>query len=615
MKSIHRLIAAMFLLAPVVAGADEANIKAVVQEALLSNPEVLSRWRAYESSVNERDAAKGGYKPRGDLTLGAGIERRDDPILKKNYGRTSGSISLTQMLYDGFATRSEIGRLDHASMVRLFEVQDASEAVARDAALAYVDVLRYRKLVALSEDNYVQHRAIFKQIESKVKASAGRQVDLEQASGRLALAETNLLTDTANLHDVSARFQRLAGYAPPEVMSAELGLADGLPADSSEVVQQAEQRNPQIKAAIENIHAANFALVGRDAPFRPRVDFRLRDDFGENINGVIGGHNTAVGEFLLTYNFYNGGSDVARQKQFLSDRDQARELRDKACRDVRQTVVIAYNDTRKIREQLAFLDQHQTATEKARDAYRKQFDIGQRTLLDLLDTENELFDARRAFVAAQHDLNNAVIRTQAGMGSLLAALGVSRVGQEDAPLPDDWASAGEEVAKCPAEAPVLYVSNKEALDQRADALVLDGVAEQEAVYKAAVDAANKSVDAPAPVAADASVEESLQAWANAWRSLDHGAYVAKYSPDFVPAKGGTHAAWVSERARVMGRAKAVTLEVSDVKVKLKDESHASTTFRQAYSATGYKDVVQKTLEWQKVGGQWLIAREVAYRVQ
>ena len=120
---------------------------------------------------------------------------------------------------------------------------------------------------------------------------------------------------------------------------------------------------------------------------------------------------------------------MARARQYADQVNVAKDLRDKACRDVRQTVAIAYNDTRKLTEQLTYLDQHQLSTEKARDAYRKQFDIGQRTLLDLLDTENELFQAKRAYTNADYDLLIAQVRTQAGFGNLLATLDLSRVGQ------------------------------------------------------------------------------------------------------------------------------------------------------------------------------------------
>ena len=90
------------------------------------------------------------------------------------------------------------------------------------------------KLVALAEENYVQHRSVFEQIQRKVQAGAGRRVDFEQASGRLALAESNLLTETANLHDVSARYQRIVGETPPGTLPPA-GMFKDVPAQANEL--------------------------------------------------------------------------------------------------------------------------------------------------------------------------------------------------------------------------------------------------------------------------------------------------------------------------------------------------------------------------------------------
>ena len=102
------------------------------------------------------------------------------------------------------------------------------EAIALEVVRAYTDVIRFRKLVSLSEDNYVRHRAVFEQIQAKSKAGVSRRVDLEQISGRLALAEANLVTETSNLHDVSARFQRLVGNMPSKDLEALGNLSSGI---------------------------------------------------------------------------------------------------------------------------------------------------------------------------------------------------------------------------------------------------------------------------------------------------------------------------------------------------------------------------------------------------
>lgn len=183
---MHRKIIILCLaLSPLLAQAQATTLQSAAQKAVLSNPEVLQRWHAYKAAQGERDTAFGGYLPRLDLSVSKGRDHRDDPLLKRDYTRNATTLTLTQMLYDGFATRNEVKRFDHALLVRLYELQDASETAALEAARAYIDVQRYRTLVGLAEENYVRHRSVFEQIQKKVQAGVGRRVDLEQAAGRL----------------------------------------------------------------------------------------------------------------------------------------------------------------------------------------------------------------------------------------------------------------------------------------------------------------------------------------------------------------------------------------------------------------------------------------------
>ncbi len=163
---------------------------------------------------------------------------------------------------------------------------------------------------------------------------------------------------------------------------------------------------------------------------------------------------------MLNYNLFNGGSDSAKKRQVAERVNVAKDLRDKACRDIRQSVTIGFNDIKKLAENLEYLDQHQLATEKARDAYRKQFDIGQRTLLDLLDTENELFDARIAYVNALHDQSYAYARTQAGMGNLLQQMGLQNLEAEGLAKQEEVAEF-DPLALCPPDGDMVVTLDKD----------------------------------------------------------------------------------------------------------------------------------------------------------
>lgn len=612
--------------------AEEAKLgtlKDAAQRAVLTNPEVLSRWHAFKAADGEHDAAVGGFFPRLDFTTGKGKEHRDDPTLQRDYTRKSSTLTLTQMLYDGFATRNEVKRLDHARMTRLFELLDTSETAAMDAARAYFDVLRYRKLLSLAEENYVRHKSVFEQIQKKVQVGVGRRVDLEQAAGRLALAEANLLTETSNLHDVTARFQRIVGVSPARDLEEPGLLQAGLPRDPNSAQAAALQRNPALRAAVENLRAADSAHAGRMAPYQPRLDFRLRNDRGTTLNGIDGNTNNKTAEVVLTWNLFNSFSDVNRSRQYAEQLNVAKDLRDKTCRDVRQTLAIAYNDTRKLTEQLGYLDQHQLSIEKARDAYRKQFDIGQRTLLDLLDTENELFQAKRAYTNAEYDLSISYVRAHAGMGSLVEAMGLARVDSETKEALNAWAMEGDAADQCPPEAPTLYVVDKAALNARAQELLRESMpAAQTAAAPLAANGAKagaapmESLAAPAatspatvpsaemtPVQA---VGEAMKAWVMAWSSKNLGAYLDAYAEGFTAAEGLPKKEWATKRKNTIERAKDIRIDISEVKVAPKDERHVAATFRQSYKSANYQDVVLKTQDWEKgTDGKWRIVGETS----
>lgn len=435
-----------------------------VRAAVVNNPEVQARWHAFTAADAQKDVASAGWRPSVDLTYGVGREHRVDPpgTPEQRFNRSAASLTLTQTLFDGFFTPSEVQRLSYAKLTRYYELLEAAENIALEAVRAYADVARYSALVEEAKANYVEHKLTAQQIEERVKAGVSRRVDMDQATGRLALAESNLLTEISNLHDVSARYQRILGVKPPATLPAiREGLRfAGVPASMGEAMRAGLPASPTINAAYENVRALRQEIESRKAAYWPRVDFRIRQTWGRDIDNVNGRTRDLTAEILLNYNLYRGGADQAREKQAVELHKQARDLQEKACRDVRQTLAIAFNDVVRLREQLGYLDQHRLSTEVAREAYRQQFDIGQRTLLDLLDTQNEYFEASRAYLNAQYNEFVAQARTLAGMGKLTAALGVARPDQPSA------ADAGQDRGElppeelCPFETPALFEVDK-----------------------------------------------------------------------------------------------------------------------------------------------------------
>lgn len=576
------------------------GMAAAVQKAITNNPDVTTRLNALRAATNELDVGRGGYLPTLDLSANAGRDNNRNTGRKpEGLSQTRTGIALTanQVLWDGLATRKEVERLGHARVTRYFEFLSSTEDTALEAARAYLDVLRYRKLVELAEDNYVQHKYAFDQLQSKFKAGVGRGVDTEQANARLALADSNLTTEIANLHDVSARFLRVVGEAPAAQLAPVSGLEQGLMAANTETVNQALAKNPAISAAIENLRAAEAQAAGKESPYQPKVEARLRSGVGKNFDGVTDQKRDTTAELLLNWNLFNGGSDRARVRQFADLINQAADQRDKACRDVRQTAAVAHNDIQKLKDQLGALDRNVLAIEKARDAYRQQFDIGQRSLLDLLNSENELYTAKRSYANAQFDLQLAYARTQAARNTLTSTLGLSPADDNSQDLVKDWQAADDAAQRCPVTSVEPVVTPYADLDARAKKLAGPVVATPAAPVKLK----------PADAAAVKTVSERLNEWAAAWRAKDADLYFTFYGKDFAPARY-TSAKWVAERRRLLNKAGPINVQLDKIEATAEGDV-VVTSFDQTYTSNDFKDKTAKTLTWKLINGRWVIVKE------
>lgn len=463
-----------------VAQAAPFKLEDAASKALQTSPEVLNKWHQLGASIRERDISKGRYLPTLDVIFGVGREQSDALRVSVpgsgnlEYDIEQAKVLLRQNLFEGFATLNDTKRLEHAILVRFHEMQEQSEVVALEAARAYIDVARYRQLVEFAKENYATHRLLHDKISKRAQSGVGRQVDLETAAGRLALAESNLLTETANLHDVTARYQRIVGSLPPADLNpfaSAAPLTRDFPKDRNAGIAQSLNQSPALKAAFHNILSAQRNVEVQKAGYYPRIDAYAEHERNRN-GGYSSNTITASGPEAITsstigvtasWNLFRGFQDEARQMKSMEEKYSARDQREKVCRDIRQNASISFNDKLRLSEQMKYLEQHMQSTDKTREAFRQQFDRGidKRSLLDVLDTENEYFTARRNHTNGKHDLLIAYVKYHASAGNLLKSLQLKGL-DIDPPQPDT-APDEDMLATCPEEPVDALNVDKESL--------------------------------------------------------------------------------------------------------------------------------------------------------
>jgi adhesin transport system outer membrane protein len=410
-----------------IANAD--TLQEAVDATVKTNPDVLAATHERQAVSKEVDQAKAGYYPTLDLAVGTGWEMTDNPSTRASgrgevhLNRDEASLNLRQMLFDGFETPNEVDRQEARTNSRAFGVYSAAENTALDAVLAYHNVLRQQKLVELAQTNLEAHQRTHDQIMLRAERGVGRKADMEQSLGRLALAEANLKSEQANLRDAETAYIRVVGM-PPSSLSLPDSPISMLPASVDEAIATAIENHPTLRLANYDVESAQAQHATAKAPFYPDLHFELGTRADHDIDGQEGKDKDITAMLRLRYNLYNGGRDSARREETAFLINQAAEIRNNTHRQVEESVRLSWNAWQTLNAQMPAREQHVQSSEKARDAYQQQFSLGQRTLLDLLDSENEVFRARTALVNTKYDELYAMYRILNSMGMLLQGLNV-----------------------------------------------------------------------------------------------------------------------------------------------------------------------------------------------
>lgn len=404
------------------------SLTEAVQQTLQTNPDVLIDASKRLSTDEALKGARGGYFPKVDLLLGAGSERSNNSStggVDRTLARHEGSLTLTQMLFDGFGVSSEVNRNRARVTSAAHKLAGTSEQVALQAIEAYLEVLRQRELVELTRSNLDAHDRTQDQIKIRAESGVGRKADFEQIQARSGLARANFTAAEANLRDAETDFLRVVGATPADLSMPNPPESSALPASMEDAVQQAFDNNPTLKSAMADIEAAEAQNKAAQSFMYPRFDLELGAAQNEDIDGVLGGNDEQYAMVRMRYNLFKGGSDKARVNETAQLSNEAREIARRTRQQLEQSTRLSWNAMVSASERLPSLKQHADASLATRDAYTKQFSIGQRTLLDMLDSENEHFTASSNYVTGKYVETFARYRVLADMGQLLNVLGVS----------------------------------------------------------------------------------------------------------------------------------------------------------------------------------------------
>lgn len=415
------------------------DLREALVTAYNTNPD-LQAARANQRAVDENvPIAKAAGRPsvNGSASYTEFVKKSSNSFAAPDRAATA-QVQLGVPIYSGGAVRNSVRSAETRVQAGQADLRGAESGVFSQVVAAYMDVIRDSAIVGLNRKNVGVLEVNLKATTDRFEIGDVTRTDVAQSNSRLALARGDLRGAEANLIASRERYIQVVGKAPVDLQSPPP--LPGLPATVDEAVATALENNPDLLAARERSRAASYDIDVAGAGRLPSVSVFSGGDYTDYLDSLGGTSNqvfnqrqtTAQVGVRATIPIFQGGLPAARERQAQARAGVALEQEIGVERDVIAQVRSAYSSWQAARE---IITMNETAVEAAAlslEGVRAENTVGNRTILNILDAEQELLRAQVQLVAARR---NAYV---AGF-TLLAAMGKAEardLGLDGGPLYD-----------------------------------------------------------------------------------------------------------------------------------------------------------------------------------
>lgn len=409
------------------------SLEEAVSQGIASSPEIQDVVASYNARLAQSDQAFAGYMPSLDLSGEIGYQKTKDTrsgvSSTEDMTAKRASLRLRQLLFDGFGVTANIDRTDAEAEAERYRILYSTENFALRVSQAYLNVLREQNMVKLAESNLNTHLKYQKDIKKKVSSGLSSTADVSQINGRVAKAQANLLSARNNLNDVSDEYLRLVNVWPESLIQPDVD-DRFLPESLEAAIALAKKNNPTVTSSLKDVDAAHYAHKASKSGYYPEIDLVVEQRLSEDYDGVRGRDDDFSAMLRVNYNLFGGGRDSAKASEAAAQIQQAKSVSASTVRQVEEGTRLSWSATDILGQQKVFYRQHVEQSYQTLQAYQRQFVLGSRSLLDVLNTENELFEARKSFVNAEYSFIESQYRLINATGQLLDALYVT--------TPQEW---------------------------------------------------------------------------------------------------------------------------------------------------------------------------------
>ena len=380
-----------------------------IRFTLNSHPEITRERAGRQAAIQDISAAQSEFFPKFDLEGNIGVELTDSPSTR---GRGNGTVqmirseargSLTQMIFDGFATPARVEGTRAQARAADFRLRAAAERLAFRVADIYLQVSRFRQLVEIAHVNVERHKKVFIDLRDLKASGIKTAVDVDRVASRLARTEREFEDVDGRRREVEARFLEITGMRP-NVLAAPQRPSYEEPTTVKEAIARALENNPRIRVANESLNASRAEHELSYAGFFRSLNLELAGSTVDNQDGVSGQATDFTAMVRMRFNLFDGLATIAGSRRTFETARAAAADEGEARRQLREDVRTALETLKTARARIVPLKAGFANSKNVAVSYVEQFAVGKRSLIDLLDSANEVFTFGSNVIEAEYDV-------------------------------------------------------------------------------------------------------------------------------------------------------------------------------------------------------------------
>ncbi len=416
----------LLLTLPLLVTLNAQDLKMTVEEVLSSNPIVLERLTNYKATKSDIVVAQAGYYPSLDLKLGGGAEYADkdtpanfDPEALTVY---EGSLRYTQNIFKGFETVSQIDAQENRSISAAYSYIEKANDTSFEMVNVYLHVMKNRELIETAQKNVEINEKILTKVQKLYDTGLTTLSEVNKIKASLSLARTNLMIQENTLRDSQYNMKKVLGKELEIHMMSKPTLNVELPATLEEAISFARKNNPSLLISEYNIKLAKATKEEKASPFYPKLDIELSASADKNLNGIEMQNDDLKAMAYLSYNLFNGFADDAALQKSATAIQQEVQTKNRLDREVQEGMNLSWVAYSTLEKQLNELNDYKSFSKKTLELYSKEYELGRRSLLDLLSAQNDFIGSQSKIITTSYDLLFAKYRILDSMGTLVSTV-------------------------------------------------------------------------------------------------------------------------------------------------------------------------------------------------